>query len=59
MIAKGWGFLNGSDGQDYIAHHSEILGTGFKTLREGAEVSFIPSEGDRGPLAKNIKVTRS
>ena len=53
--SKGFGFIE-SDGTDYFAHFSAISGDGFKTLNEGASVSFIPSQGAKGPQAESIEV---
>jgi len=52
---KGFGFITGSNGNDYFVHHSSIIGNGFKTLREGAEVKFEIENGEKGPRA--VKVT--
>ena len=37
-------------------HHSAILGDGFKSLPEGAKVSFEAREGQKGPEATNVSV---
>jgi len=53
---KGFGFIvpeNG--GKDLFAHHSEIQGTGFKTLEENQRVSFIEGAGQKGPCATKIQ----
>tara|TARA_B100000287_G_C20458336_1_gene712287 strand:- start:26 stop:223 length:198 start_codon:yes stop_codon:yes gene_type:complete len=52
--AKGYGFIQGSDGTDYFAHFQEIQVEGYKTLKEGQSVTFEVGEGDKGPVAKNI-----
>ena len=52
---KGFGFLE-SGGKDYFAHFSAISGDGFKTLNEGASVSFKPVQGPKGPQAEEIEV---
>jgi len=52
--SKGYGFIEGSDGTDYFAHFQEIQVEGYKTLKEGADVSFEPGDGEKGPVAKNI-----
>ena len=52
--SKGQGFIQGTDGTDYFAHFQEIQGDGYKTLKEGAAVTFEAGEGDKGPVAKNI-----
>jgi CspA family cold shock protein len=36
-------------------HHSEIAGTGFKTLAEGSKVSYEAREGQKGPEATQVQ----
>lgn len=52
---KGFGFISAEDGNDYFAHFSQINKEGFKTLDEGAEVTFDIVQGDKGPQAANIE----
>ena len=52
---KGYGFISQENGQDIFVHFSSIDGSGFKTLAEGQNVSFDVEEGERGPVAKNVK----
>jgi cold shock protein len=52
---KGYGFIQQQDGPDIFVHHSEISGTGFKTLNEGDRVSFEVGKGKKGPSAVNVK----
>lgn len=55
---KGFGFIapdGQEDGKDVFVHFSAIKGSGFKTLREGARVSFEIVEGDKGLQASNVK----
>ena len=52
---KGFGFIE-SGGKDYFAHFSAIQGDGFKTLNDGASVSFKPVQGPKGPQAEEIEV---
>jgi len=52
---KGFGFVTPEDGgKDLFVHHSAIAGAGFKTLAEGAKVSFDTESGDKGPRAVNV-----
>jgi len=54
---KGYGFITPEGGgKDLFVHHSSIVGSGFKTLAEGAKVEFEPAEGTKGPEAKNVVV---
>ncbi len=54
---KGFGFLSGEDGNDYLVNHSNIEGDGFRTLAENSKVTFEIEETDKGPRA--IKVARA
>ena len=51
---KGYGFIECEDGSDVFVHFSGIVSTGFKTLEEGATVSFDVTEGEKGPQAINV-----
>lgn len=51
---KGYGFIEGEDGQDVFVHFSAIEGDGFKTLEEGEDVTFEITEGSKGPQASNV-----
>jgi cold shock protein len=53
---KGFGFITPDDqSKDLFVHHSAIAGNGFKTLAEGAKVSFDAEQGPKGPAAKNVQ----
>lgn len=45
---KGYGFISQEDGEDLFVHFSEIKMDGYKTLDEGARVSFEVIEGQNG-----------
>jgi CspA family cold shock protein len=53
---KGFGFIARTGGQkDVFVHHSAILGTGYKSLKEGESVEFEVQEGQKGPTAVNVQ----
>lgn len=54
--AKGYGFIQRSNGGDAFVHFSAIQGDGYRTLQEGAEVEFDIEEGPKGPKALNVTV---
>ena len=53
--SKGFGFIAPSDGSDDVfVHHSNIQADGFKSLTEGAEVTFEVEQGPKGPSAVKV-----
>jgi cold shock protein len=52
---KGFGFITPDDGgKDLFVHHTGINSNGFRTLAEGAKVSFEAENGPKGPNAVNV-----
>ncbi len=52
---KGFGFITPDEGsKDLFVHHSAISGDGYKTLAEGAKVSYEEEPGDKGPKAVSV-----
>ena len=43
-----------TSGADHFVHHSGINSDGFRTLAEGARVSFDSEPGPKGPKAVNV-----
>ncbi|MEI6446715.1 MAG: cold-shock protein [Actinomycetes bacterium] len=52
---KGFGFITPDEGsQDLFVHYSAISGQGYRSLSEGAKVSYEEEAGDKGPKAINV-----
>ena len=52
---KVFGFITPDDQtKDLFVHHSSIQGGGFKSLAEGAKVSYDAEQGPKGPAAANV-----
>jgi len=52
--SKGFGFIEQENGEDLFVHHTSINATGFKSLQEGARVTFDIEQGQKGPAAANV-----
>jgi len=53
--AKGFGFIEPeAGGDDVFAHFSAIQMEGFRTLKQGSQVSYDLVQGPKGQLAQNI-----
>jgi cold shock protein len=54
---KGFGFITPDDqSKDLFVHHSAIAGDGYRSLAEGAKVSYDAEAGDKGPKAANVQL---
>ena len=52
---KGFGFITPDEsGKDLFVHHQAIVGDGYRSLNEGAKVSYDAEAGDKGPKAVNV-----
>jgi len=52
---KGWGFITQADGEDVFVHYRNVVGDGFKTLKDGQMVEFDVVQGDKGLHAENVR----
>jgi CspA family cold shock protein len=53
---KGFGFVTPDEaGKDLFVHQSGIAAEGFKSLTEGARVSYDSQASDKGPKAVNVR----
>ena len=53
--SKGYGFIQTEEGSDVFVHHTAIDGSGFRSLKEGQEVEFEITDGQKGPQATNVR----
>ena len=52
---KGYGFITPDNGgEDLFVHFSAIQGSGFRSLEEGAKVTYEVGQGQKGPQAQNV-----
>jgi CspA family cold shock protein len=53
---KGFGFITPDEGsRDLFVHHSSIQADGYRSLAEGAKVSYEEEAGPKGPKAINVQ----
>ncbi|HEX4719157.1 MAG TPA: cold-shock protein [Thermoleophilaceae bacterium] len=53
---KGFGFITPDElGKDLFVHHTAIQGDGYRSLNEGAKVSYDAEQGPKGPQAQNVR----
>jgi CspA family cold shock protein len=54
---KGYGFIFQDNGdEDLFVRYSMIEGSGFRSLKEGARVSYEVERGKKGPQARDVRV---
>jgi CspA family cold shock protein len=52
---KGLRFITPDEGsRDLFVHHTAINSDGYRSLAEGAKVSYEEEAGDKGPKAVNV-----
>ena len=55
---KGFGFITPDDGsKDLFVNQSGIVGDGFRSLAEGAKVSYEAEASDKGPRAVDVRAS--
>lgn len=53
--SKGYGFIRRESGEDVFVHYSAIQGEGYRSLEEGARVSFEVRKGPKGLQADAVE----
>ncbi len=57
---KGFGFIQSEEGNDIFVHYSAIVANddNYKSLNENDEVDFEIVQGQKGPKAEKVVVTK-
>lgn len=53
---KGFGFIQGDDGQDYFVHHTAVAEG--VSINENDEVTFDAAQTERGMQAQNVALKK-
>lgn len=56
---EGYGFLESGDGREIYFHRNALLNGDFDHLAVGREVRFFEREGEKGPQASSVHLTRN
>ena len=54
--AKGFGFIQRENGEDVFVHFSAIAASGYRSLDEGARVSFEVKKRPKGLQAEDVNL---
>jgi len=55
---RGYGFVSNHSGRDIFFHYTELEGVKFQTLKKGQSVSYRVGLGDKGFVAKDVRLSR-
>jgi CspA family cold shock protein len=55
---RGYGFVSNASGKDIFFHYSELQGIKFQTLKKGQSVSYRVGLGEKGFIAKDIRLRK-
>jgi CspA family cold shock protein len=53
---KGFGFISRENGEDVFVHFSAIEASGYRSLEEGCQVTFVVKKGPKGLQAEQVSV---
>ena len=56
---KGYGFISREGGEDLFVHYTEIQGSGYRSLDEGAKVEFEITDGKKGKQASAVTLVNN
>jgi CspA family cold shock protein len=52
---KGYGFIVNEAGKDVFVHYRNIMGDGFKSLKEGEQVDYVQYSTGKGLAAAEVE----
>jgi cold shock protein len=56
-VKKGFGFIAPDTGGEAVfVHFSAVQMEGFKKLKKGQQVRFVPAQGEKGAYATDVEV---
>ncbi len=55
---RGYGFVSSNAGKDIFFHYSELEGIKFNSLKEGQSLIYKVGLGDKGLVAKDVKLSK-
>jgi cold shock CspA family protein/ribosome-associated translation inhibitor RaiA len=55
---EGYGFLETDDGREIYFNRNSVLHDGFDRLEVGSQVRFAEEDGEKGPQASTVEITR-
>ena len=53
---RGFGFIDGEQGDIFFHHSAQEEGTTIEALSEGQDVQYEEGRGPKGPRAENVKL---
>ncbi len=56
--ARGFGFIEASDGHEVYFQKTSVLANGFGRLKAGSKVVFVEESGEKGPQASTVRLAR-
>ena len=55
---QGYGYLETSDGREIYFHENSVIGGQFDKLKLGTKTHFAEEEGQKGPQASTVRITK-
>ena len=55
LVSRGFGFIEGEQGEIFFHQSALVEGTAFDSLSEGQQVEYEVGSSPKGPCAENVK----